>query len=264
MEKNTNEILAQIQSELQELKKKAGEMESRISEIAGQADAEQSGPAEPAAPAGDCEPAETAAPAETVTEEAFDIMMGDEVDLIQPAGPVGKKAEEAVGTEPEPHASEPEKQQEAEPETKAEPRRRAESGKKVERTPEPGKEKEEGLQENLLMAGELLDNDAKPVKKTRKPSKPAPQPTMFYGWQTDTPASPLSNILSGIALKDRALIIGVLFQDDAQLFIDTVSKFNRMRSLNEAESFIRKKFPRWKLDSDPVYKLMMAVRRKLN
>ena len=83
-------------------------------------------------------------------------------------------------------------------------------------------------------------------------------------WRTDRPGMPVKNIISAISLNDRVLLINVLFREDPMLFQDTIAKFNSMGSLDEALAYISENYPDWDLGSEPVYRLMMAVRRKLN
>lgn len=82
-------------------------------------------------------------------------------------------------------------------------------------------------------------------------------------WRTDRPGSQVKNVISAISLNDRVLLINVLFREDPMLFQDTISAFNGMATLDEAVSYIQTNFPDWDLNSEPVYRLMMAVRRKL-
>lgn len=82
-------------------------------------------------------------------------------------------------------------------------------------------------------------------------------------WKTDIPGSPVRNIISGISLNDRILFINTLFKGDAQAFQATIALFNSYESLSQAEEFIRSNYPGWNLDSEVVYRFMMAVRRKL-
>ena len=97
-------------------------------------------------------------------------------------------------------------------------------------------------------------------------------PRVFYesvmpdtlAWKRDVPGSPVQNILSAISLNDRVQFINVLFSGDPLLFQETVRAFNGFSSLAEAENYISATFPKWKLESDVVYRFMMAVRRKLN
>ncbi len=82
-------------------------------------------------------------------------------------------------------------------------------------------------------------------------------------WRKDRPGSQVKNVISAISLNDRVLLINILFREDPILFQDTISAFNGMGSLDEATAYIQTNFPDWDLNSEPVYRLMMAVRRKL-
>ncbi len=82
-------------------------------------------------------------------------------------------------------------------------------------------------------------------------------------WRTDRPGTQVKNVISAISLNDRVLLINVLFREDPILFQNTISAFNGMASLNEAVAYIQANFPEWDLNSEPVYRLMMAVRRRL-
>ena len=82
-------------------------------------------------------------------------------------------------------------------------------------------------------------------------------------WRIDRPGSAVKNVISAISLNDRVLLINVLFGEDPMLFQDTISAFNGMQNLDEATAYIKANFPDWDMDSEPVYRLMMAVRRKL-
>lgn len=82
-------------------------------------------------------------------------------------------------------------------------------------------------------------------------------------WRIDRPGSAVKNVISAISLNDRVLLINVLFGEDPMLFQDTIAAFNGMQTLDEATAYIKANFPDWDMDSEPVYRLMMAVRRKL-
>ena len=83
-------------------------------------------------------------------------------------------------------------------------------------------------------------------------------------WRTDRPGMPVRNIISAISLNDRVYLINTLFGEDPMLFQETISKFNAMGSLSEALAYIGENHPDWDMNSDAVYRLMMAVRRKLS
>ncbi len=82
-------------------------------------------------------------------------------------------------------------------------------------------------------------------------------------WRTDRPGSEVKNVISAISLNDRVLLINVLFKEDPILFQNTISAFNGMSKLEEAITYVHVNFPEWDMNSEPVYRLMMAVRRKL-
>ena len=83
-------------------------------------------------------------------------------------------------------------------------------------------------------------------------------------WRTDRPGMPVRNIISAISLNDRVFLINSLFGEDPVLFQETIAKFNAMGSLSEALEYIAENHQDWDMGSDPVYRLMMAVRRKLS
>ena len=77
-------------------------------------------------------------------------------------------------------------------------------------------------------------------------------------WRTAMPGAAVKDVRSAISLNDRVLFIRELFGGDAGLFI------NAMGSLDEMVAYVNERHPGWDLDSDTVYRLMMAVRRKLS
>ena len=87
--------------------------------------------------------------------------------------------------------------------------------------------------------------------------------TEKQSWRTDMPGSPVSNIISAISLNDRVLFINTLFGEDPMKFRNTIDTLNAMGSIGEAIGYVLDEFPQWNLDSDVVYRFMMAVRRKL-
>lgn len=84
-----------------------------------------------------------------------------------------------------------------------------------------------------------------------------------YKWAKDIPGGPVSNIISGISLNDRVLLINTLFKEDPARFQHTINAFNGMECFADACDYVQENFPDWNLSSDIVYRLMMAVRRKL-
>lgn len=82
-------------------------------------------------------------------------------------------------------------------------------------------------------------------------------------WWTDMPGSPVRDIRSAISLNDRILYINTLFNEDPMIFQDAVNAINGMNSLREVVGYVKERFPQWNLDSETVYRFMMAARRRV-
>jgi hypothetical protein len=82
-------------------------------------------------------------------------------------------------------------------------------------------------------------------------------------WRKDMPGTPVRDIRSAISLNDRVIFINHLFDEDAQAFVDALGKINSMQTLDEVVEFIASGYPQWDLNSELVYRFMMAVRRKV-
>ena len=87
--------------------------------------------------------------------------------------------------------------------------------------------------------------------------------TAKQAWRTDMPGSPVRDIRSAISLNDRILFINYLFGEDPMSFQDMLTKLNSMTSFDEAASYVIAANPDWDLESDTVYRFMMAIRRRL-
>lgn len=83
-------------------------------------------------------------------------------------------------------------------------------------------------------------------------------------WRTAMPGAAVKDVRSAISLNDRVLFIRELFGGDAGLFQKAVDDINAMGSLDEMVAYVNERHPGWDFDSDTVYRLMMAVRRKLS
>ena len=81
-------------------------------------------------------------------------------------------------------------------------------------------------------------------------------------WRTDMPGAPVRDLLSAISLNDRVQFIKTLFNGDPAIFQQTRAKINMMTSLDQVLEFITANF-NWDLNSQVVYRFMMAVRRKI-
>lgn len=82
-------------------------------------------------------------------------------------------------------------------------------------------------------------------------------------WRTDMPGTPVKDIRSAISLNDRILFINMLFNQDPMSFQEALTRINQMASLDEVAGYVVEEHPEWDLDSEFVYRFMMAVRRKV-
>ena len=83
-------------------------------------------------------------------------------------------------------------------------------------------------------------------------------------WRHDVPGAPVKDVIGAIALVDRVLFINSLFEGNPSAFQNTLAQINQMGSLDEAVGYLSSNYPDWDMDSDVVYRFMMAVRRKVN
>ena len=119
------------------------------------------------------------------------------------------------------------------------------------------------------------DDDDLPIFADPEPVQeavPAPQKpktavidamTDRQAWRTDMPGTAVKDIRSAISLNDRILFINNLFGQDSMRFQDALTKINQMASLEEVVEYVETEQPGWNLESDTVYRFMMAVRRKV-
>ena len=112
---------------------------------------------------------------------------------------------------------------------------------------------------------DLYDEPVTVAAKAADQAKPILNEVMAAdcAWRKDMPGSPVRDIRSAISLNDRVIFINLLFKEDAQAFVDTLAKINTMETLDQAVEYICETFPTWDLNSDLVYRFMMAVRRKV-
>lgn len=122
---------------------------------------------------------------------------------------------------------------------------------------EPVKEEENGF---------MMSPPAESINdKQEKKSKKAVMDVMGAkcAWKTAIPGTPVKNIISAISLNDRVLFINSLFKESPEAFQKAIAAFNGMASFSEAEEYVQQNHSDWNLNSDIVYRLMMAIRRKL-
>lgn len=81
-------------------------------------------------------------------------------------------------------------------------------------------------------------------------------------WRTDMPGTPVKDLLSAISLNDRVQFINVLFNEDPSAFQQARARINMMETIDEVVEYVTSEYD-WDLNSQVVYRFMMAVRRKV-
>ena len=216
-------------------------------------------------------PMEVEEPVEEVVEES-----------VEEVADLPEEAPEAIEPEEEPE-EEPVEETEPESESDVEPELAEESEPEPElvEEPEPEPEAEPEIDDDLPFAEtqapeeeddddlpgvfDLYDEPVTVAAKAADEAKPILNEVMAAdcAWRKDMPGSPVRDIRSAISLNDRVIFINLLFKEDAQAFVDTLAKINTMETLDQAVEYICETFPTWDLNSDLVYRFMMAVRRKV-
>ena len=232
-----NAILDEIRTELSALKERIAALESQLSEYE-RIEAETVAAAEVTAPAEEDFPAE-AVQAEEVPAE---------VEAVTESAPA---VEEAPAAESAP-AFEPEPAEESEAQLLEDP---------ILTSADDDTPIDLGIDLPDFGSGVKSINDVQSRKIHKRLMDSA---SGTPKWKTDLPGSPVRNIISAISLNDRVLMINKLFREDPQLFQQTITDLNAMVSFADAEDYINGHFGDWKMDSEAVYRFMMAVRRKLN
>lgn len=123
----------------------------------------------------------------------------------------------------------------------------------------------EGVAEVVAEEDEDLPETEMLIDAAAAAAKPAVIDAMATkeAWRIDIPGSPVKDIRSAISLNDRILFINGLFDEDPMLFQTVLTKINSMASLDEAVEYVRSERPSWDMESDEVYRFMMAVRRRI-
>ena len=265
MEKSRPEILSEIQETLAMLKARIADIEEKLA-VLEQAQEPEPEPAEepvaeqvpmqeqeavelpaeeivdiaPEEPASAAEPAEEDLPAAEADLDPIDISLDEiEVDMAPEAPAV---------PEAEPAAAEPEAAPAPSPAAKP--------------APAPAAPEEPDPEEELLMDGPARTNiNDKQGRNVRKAVMDVVGQKL--AWKTAMPGTPVKNVISAISLNDRVLFINTLFKEDPMAFQEAIAAFNGMASFDEAEEYVKANYPDWNLNSDLVFRLMMAVRRKL-
>ena len=120
----------------------------------------------------------------------------------------------------------------------------------------------ESEQQSEPVAAPVIVNDA--VQASNQKTVVLDAMIAKQAWRTDRPGAPVRDIRSAISLNDRVLFINRLFGEDPVNFQETLNILNQMGSLDEAVAYLVETHPSWNLESELVYRFMMALRRKLN
>ena len=83
-------------------------------------------------------------------------------------------------------------------------------------------------------------------------------------WRTAIPGSPVKDVFNAFSLNDRILFTRELFSNDSDLFQDVIAQVNAAEDLESVVAMVNERFPEWKMNSDTVFRFMMAVRRKVD
>lgn len=82
-------------------------------------------------------------------------------------------------------------------------------------------------------------------------------------WMSDMPGSEVRDVRSAISLNDRVLFINNLFSENPSFFQDAVNYINSAEDLDSVVEYFETNYPAWNMESEIVYRFMMAVRRKV-
>lgn len=182
--------------------------------------------------------------------------------------------EEAAEPEPEPEpVSEPEPEPELEPEP--EPEEIVEEPELAETEPDEIEDNEPESEEEEPVAVEDDDlpifAEPEPVCQAAAQTPAAPKVkeavidamAQRQAWRTDMPGTSVKDIRSAISLNDRIIFINYLFNEDPLAFQEALTRINVMTSLDSVVEYVMAEHPEWDLDSEIVYRFMMAVRRRI-
>lgn len=262
MENREQQILSEIKSMMASIRSQLERLDAKMAELQQVVDPEEF----------DMAPIDIDID-EVVHEEPVQIVEVQEIpmEVEEPVEEVVEESVEEVADLPEeePETIEPEEEPVEEPVEETEPKPESEPEAEPEidddlpfaetQTPE------EEDDDDLPGVFDLYDEPVTVAAKAADQAKPILNEVMAAdcAWRKDMPGSPVRDIRSAISLNDRVIFINLLFKEDAQAFVDTLAKINTMETLDQAVEYICETFPTWDLNSDLVYRFMMAVRRKV-
>lgn len=239
MENKEQQILAEIRTMMASLRQQMEALDAKMAQLQQltQSDDEELTPivldidtfAEPVE-------VSTVESVEVPAEEPVEVLIEEPVEQVVEDLPMELVAEEVV----EPEVVESEIQQEPVAETQPEP------------VPEP-----------------VVEKQPEPVAEPEVEKKPVVQEAIIdvmtekQAWRTAMPGTPVKDVRLAISLHERVLFINHLFSEDPMAFQTAVNKVNASESLEQVVEYVKETYPQWNLESDLVYRFMMAVRRKI-
>ena len=258
MENREQQILSEIKSMMASIRSQLERLDAKMAELQQVVDPEEF----------DMAPIDIDID-EVAHEEPMQIVEVQEIpmEVEEPEEEVIEESVEEVADLPkeEPETIEPEEEpvEETEPEPEPEPEAEPEIDDDLPFAETQTPEEEDD--DDLPGVFDLYDEPVTVAAKAADEAKPILNEVMAAdcAWRKDMPGSPVRDIRSAISLNDRVIFINLLFKEDAQAFVDTLAKINTMETLDQAVEYICETFPTWDLNSDLVYRFMMAVRRKV-
>lgn len=188
-------------------------------------------------------------------EDLTEDLPSDDLPFDLPIEFVEEPTEEVVVEEPAVEVIE-EPQPVAEPEPVVEPEPQPVADAVAEAEPQP-------------VADAVAEVEPQPVAEPVEEKKPAVQEAIIdamiekQAWRTAMPGTPVKDVRLAISLHERVLFINHLFSEDPMAFQAAVNRVNASESLEQVVDFVKETYPQWNLESDLVYRFMMAVRRKI-
>lgn len=238
MENRQQQILSEIQEMMSSIRSQLEKLDAKMAELQQSVD-----------PQG-----VAAMPIDLEIDDSYlseELVADMELDIPEPevyAEPIAEPEPEEV---PEPEVVvEPEAVPEPEPEVAAEPVQAAE--------PLPVADDDDDLP--LFSEPESIFEVAQKSPKAHKAVIDVMEDKQ--AWRTDMPGAPVKDILSAISLNDRVQFINVLFKEDPAAFQQARARINLMDTLDEVVEYVTSEYD-WDMNSQTVYRFMMAARRKV-
>lgn len=238
MENRQQQILSEIQEMMSSIRSQLEKLDAKMAELQQSVD-----------PQG-----VAAMPIDLEIDDSYlseELVADMELDIPEPevyAEPIAEPEHEEV---PEPEVVvEPEAVPEPEPEVAAEPVQAAE--------PLPVADDDDDLP--LFSEPESIFEVAQKSPKAHKAVIDVMEDKQ--AWRTDMPGAPVKDILSAISLNDRVQFINVLFKEDPAAFQQARARINLMDTLDEVVEYVTSEYD-WDMNSQTVYRFMMAARRKV-